>query len=84
MRVKKGQVSSTKQDKTVVVTVYTYKNHPKYKKRYRVSKKYHVHNPDNKKFEIGEEVVFQETRPISKMKKWILSSEDTEQINNSK
>lgn len=72
MRTKKGEVTSTKQDKTVVVTVHTYKNHPLYKKRYRVSKKFHVHNPENKKFEIGDEVTFYETRPISKLKKWTL------------
>lgn len=72
MRSKKGIVSSTKQEKTIVVIVHSYKNHPKYKKRYRVSKKFHVHNPDNKNFELGEEVTFYETRPISKMKKWTL------------
>lgn len=70
MRTKKGIITSTKQDKTLVVTVYAYKSHPKYKKKYRVSRKYHVHNPDNKKFEIGEEITIAETRPISKLKKW--------------
>lgn len=75
MRIKKGVVTSNKQDKTLVVTVHTYKNHPKYKKRYRVSKKYHVHNPDNKKMEIGTEVTFQETRPLSKLKKWIIKND---------
>ena len=72
MRTKKGIVTSQKQDKTVVVTVHTYKNHPLYKKRYRVSKKFQVHNPDNKQFEIGDAVVIYETRPISKLKKWTL------------
>jgi small subunit ribosomal protein S17 len=73
MRSKKGIVTSTVQDKTIVVTVHRYKNHPKYKKRFRVSKKYHVHNADNKAFEIGEEVEFFETSPISKLKKWTLT-----------
>lgn len=72
MRVKKGTITSNKQVKTLVVTVHTYKNHPKYKKRFRVSKKYHVHNPENKQFEIGDEITFYETRPISKLKKWTL------------
>ncbi len=72
MRTKKGEVTSNKQEKTIVVTVHTYKNHPKYKKRYRVSKKYHVDNPEKKKFEIGEMVTFYETLPISKLKKWTL------------
>jgi len=72
MRSKKGVVTSTKQDKTIIVTVHSYKNHPKYLKRYRVSKKFHVHNPINQKFEIGTEVTFYETRPISKLKKWTI------------
>ena len=70
MRVKKGTVTSVKQEKTIVVTVHVYKSHPKYRKRYRVSKKFHVHNPENKKFELGDEVTFYETTPISKLKKW--------------
>jgi len=72
MRSKKGIVTSTAQDKTIVATVHAYKTHPLYKKRYRVSKKFHVHNPENKQFEIGEEITFYETRPISKLKKWTI------------
>jgi len=74
MRSKKGIVTSNAQDKTIVVTVHAYKNHPKYKKRYRVSKKFHVHNPENKKFEIGDEITFYETTPISKLKKWTIEA----------
>lgn len=73
MRLKKGTVFSNKLEKTLTVVVHSYRNHPKYKKRYRVSQKFHVHNPDNKKFEIGDEVVIAETRPISKLKRWILA-----------
>jgi len=72
MRTMKGTVSSNKQDKTVVVIVHTYKSHPKYKKRYRVSKKFHVHNPSNEKFELGDNVTFYETTPISKLKRFTL------------
>lgn len=72
MRSKKGIITSTKQEKTIVVTVHRYENHPLYKKRFRISKKFHVHNPENKEFEVGEEVTFYETRPISKLKKWTL------------
>lgn len=72
MRTKKGVITSVKQQKTIVVTVHTYRNHPKYKKRYRVSRKYHVHNPEDKKFELGEEIKFHETKPISKLKKWTI------------
>lgn len=71
MRSKKGLITSI-QDKTVVATVHTYRTHAKYKKKYRVSKKFHIHNPDNKKFEIGDEVTFYESRPISKLKRWTI------------
>lgn len=78
MRSKKGIITSNKQDKTIIVTVHTYKRHPKYKKQYRVSKKFHVHNPMNKKFKIGEEITFYETRPLSKLKRWQVRSEGTQ------
>ncbi len=48
------------------------KNHPKYKKRYRITKKYHVDNPENQKIEEGEAVTFYETRPLSKLKRWTI------------
>lgn len=82
MRSKKGVVTSNKQEKTLVVTVHTYKNHPKYKKRYRVSKKFHVHNAENKRFEIGTEVTIYETRPISKLKRWTLDKPQATEITN--
>ncbi len=77
IRIKKGILTSQKQDKTVVVTVHTYENHPKYKKRFRVSKKFQVHNPENTQFEIGDEITFYETKPISKLKKWTLIKPET-------
>lgn len=69
MRILKGTVVSDKMDKTVVVRVNRYKTHPKYKKRYRVSKKYYAHDPENK-HKIGEEISIYETRPLSKLKRW--------------
>jgi small subunit ribosomal protein S17 len=78
MRTKKGIVTNNKQDRTIVVTVHTYKNHPKYKKRYRVSKKYHVDNPEKTKFELGDTITFYETRPISKLKKWTLKTTEND------
>jgi small subunit ribosomal protein S17 len=47
MRTKKGVVTSAKMDKTLVVSVYVYKNDPKYKKRYRVTKKFYAHDENN-------------------------------------
>lgn len=68
----KGIVVSNKMEQTIVVKVDRQKKHTKYKKYYKFSKKYHVHNPNNKA-KIGNTVIFQETKPISKTKKWILT-----------
>ena len=43
----KGTIVSNKMDKTVVVKVDRVKTHPKYGKKYTVSKNYHVHDPKN-------------------------------------
>lgn len=77
MRAKKGIVTSIKQEKTIGVTVHRYEMHPKYKKRFRISAKFQVHNPENKVFELGDEVTFYETKPISKTKKWTLEEPKT-------
>lgn len=69
---KTGIVTSVANTKTIVAEVSFYKSHPKYKKKFKVSKKFHIHNPENTKFEIGQTVTFYETRPISKLKKWTL------------
>lgn len=59
-------------DKTVVVQVDTYKTHPKYKKRYRVSSKFYAHDESNS-CELGQKVTIVETRPISRLKRWTLA-----------
>ncbi|MBU0637122.1 MAG: 30S ribosomal protein S17 [Patescibacteria group bacterium] len=64
-----GIVVSDKMDKTIVVAVSRIKIHPRYKKRYNVSKKYKVHDEKNQ-YKEGDKVQFIETRPISKDKKW--------------
>lgn len=69
MRTKKGTVTSDKMQSTIVVTVHTYKTHPKYKKQFRETKKFHAHDPENT-YKIGDEVTIYETRPISKLKRW--------------
>ncbi|MBD3156582.1 30S ribosomal protein S17 [Candidatus Peregrinibacteria bacterium] len=69
MRKITGIVTSKKMDKTLVVTANRYKNHPKYKKRYRISKKYFAHNPNNE-YEVGDKITIYETTPLSKLKKW--------------
>ena len=69
MRTKTGIITSLKMAKTAVVTVHTYKAHPKYKKRYRVSKKFYAHC-DNENLREGETVTIAEARPLSKLKRW--------------
>ncbi len=64
-----GVVVSDKMDKTIVVKVSYVKAHPKYNKRYFVSKKYKVHDEKNK-FKEGDKVIFMDCRPLSKDKRW--------------
>jgi len=63
-----GLVVSDKNDKTIVVKVETVKIHPKYKKRYAVSRRYKVHD-ENNKFKVGDKVSFIECRPLSRDKR---------------
>ena len=70
-RLLRGEVVSDKMDKTAVVLVNKFKQHPKYKKRYLASKKYKAHN-ENNQYKIGDNVVIKESRPISGSKKWII------------
>lgn len=71
MRTRTGIITGTKMDKTITVTVHNYKAHPKYKKRYRISKKYYAHDPEGKyKDKEGEKITIYETNPISKNKRW--------------
>ena len=84
MRTKKGVIVSAKMDKTVAVVVHRYVNHPKYKKRYRVSNKFYAHDPKNA-LEKGMFVKIAESKPISKLKKWkvVKVYEDKNQDNSS-
>jgi len=69
---RKGVVVSDKMLKTIVVRVDTLKEHPKYKKRYISSKKYKVHDPEDK-YQVGDVVKFVSCKPMSKGKKWIVT-----------
>lgn len=69
MRSKTGTVVSAKNDKTIVVKVDTYKSHSKYKKRYRVSTKFHAHD-ENNQYKEGDTVTIYECRPLSRLKRW--------------
>jgi small subunit ribosomal protein S17 len=62
-----GTVSSSKGDKTIVVTVQTRKTHPLYRKQYTVSKKFMAHDEKNEA-QPGDKVSIVETRPLSARK----------------
>jgi len=66
-----GKVTSNKTDKTVTVLVDRRVKHPLYGKIISRSKKYHVHDESNEG-QIGDVVLIEECRPISKTKSWRL------------
>lgn len=64
-----GVVTSDKMDKTIVVSVETLIEHPLYKKRVKMTKKFKAHDEQNQ-CKIGDKVRIMETRPLSKDKRW--------------
>jgi small subunit ribosomal protein S17 len=66
-----GKVVSDKMDKTITVTVETYKKHTLYGKRVKYTKKFKAHDEQNQA-KIGDLVRIMETRPVSKDKRWRL------------
>ena len=68
-RTLQGTVISIKMAKTALVRVDRKKMHPKYKKQYKVSRKYKVHD-EKGECKVGDVVRFEETKPISKDKCW--------------
>ena len=70
-RILEGVVVSDKNDKTIVVKVERRLRHPVLKKTVRLSKKYHAHDEKNDA-KVGDVVRIEETRPLSKQKRWTL------------
>ncbi|AQS54537.1 MAG: 30S ribosomal protein S17 [Novibacillus thermophilus] len=70
-KVRIGRVVSDKMDKTIVVSVETYKRHKLYGKRVKYSKKFKVHDEHNEA-KVNDIVKIMETRPLSKDKRWRL------------
>lgn len=64
-----GIITSTKMDKTIVVEVQRAFRHKLYKKIIRRSKNYKAHN-ENMKLQEGDKVIIEETRPLSKNKRF--------------
>ena len=69
IRTMEGVVVSDKMAKTVVVEVSRTKKHPKYLKYYNISKRFKAHD-ENKQYKVGDKVIIEETRPISREKRW--------------
>ncbi len=65
----KGVVVSDKMAKTIVVEVGRYVKHPLYGKYIKKSKRYKVHDEKNE-YKVGDKVLIEETKPISKDKHW--------------
>jgi len=63
----KGEIVSDKMNKTVVVLVNRFIKHKKYGKFVKIGKKYKVHDESNN-HKIGDKVMIEETRPLSKDK----------------
>ncbi len=70
-RVIRGVVMSDKMNKTVVVAATRLKEHPKYRKRYKVTKRYKAHDEKND-FKVGDKVIIAESLPLSREKRWIV------------
>jgi small subunit ribosomal protein S17 len=68
---KEGVVISNKMDKTIVVAVVSLKRHRIYKRTYKQTKHFYAHDEENS-CQIGDRVQIEETRPLSKLKRWRL------------
>lgn len=71
MRKIKGIVVSDKMEKTRVVESTALKKHKRYEKYFRVSRRFKAHDEANA-YKQGDEVVIQETRPMSREKRWVI------------
>ena len=68
MKVFTGKVVSKKNEKTITVLVERVVTHPMYRKRFKRTKKYHVHDEGGSV--LGQTVKFVASRPYSKTKRW--------------
>ncbi|GCF08982.1 30S ribosomal protein S17 [Dictyobacter arantiisoli] len=68
---KVGHVVSNKADKTIVVVVESLKKHRIYKRTYKQTKRFYAHD-ENNTCQVGDLVRIEESRPLSKLKRWRL------------
>ncbi|MDD5430965.1 MAG: 30S ribosomal protein S17 [Candidatus Pacebacteria bacterium] len=66
-----GIVVSDKMKKTVVVSIERMKLNKKYRKYFKVTNRFKAHD-ENGEYHTGDKVIIQETRPLSKDKRWIV------------
>ena len=66
-----GIVVSDKMQKTVVVEVESIKEHPKYKRKYKSHNRFKAHD-EKQEYHVGDKVVIEESKPISRDKNWIV------------
>ncbi len=78
-RILTGTVVSSNTNKTIVVKVTRRVQHKLYKKIISQSKKYHAHD-ENNSFKAGDIVKIIESKPISKLKSWIVLNDNQEKI----
>ena len=71
-KVREGIVVSDKMNSTLVVAVNERVSHPRYGKTVQRTKKLYVHDEKNEA-KVGDKVRVQETRPLSKLKRWRLT-----------
>ncbi|MGD0522982.1 MAG: 30S ribosomal protein S17 [Candidatus Microgenomates bacterium] len=75
MKIFTGIVTARKMDKTATVEVARIVVHPLYRKRFKVTRKYHVHDTTDAK--VGDNVKFAASKPFSKMVKWQVVTKKT-------
>ena len=66
-----GVVVSDKMTKTRVVAVERAKKHKRYLKYYKVTSRFKAHDEENQ-YKVGDKVIIEETRPLSKDKRWMI------------
>ncbi len=81
MRTLIGQVVSSKMKKTVVVAVVLVREYSKYRKTYKIVRRFKAHD-ENAEYKVGDTVVIQETKPLSREKRWRVIERLT--VNNAK
>ena len=78
-RILTGTVVSSSSNKTIIVKVTRRVKHKLYKKIISQSKKYHAHD-ENNSFKLGDTVKIIESKPISKLKTWMVINDNKENL----